>query len=114
MGERVGVPWLYSACGHCEAQTHGLVATSRTAALPSTSLLTPNHVAHIPARLSAVDAALLICAGITSCKGIKETQAMPGEWIVISRIGGLDHLGVQYAKARGLHMCAVVIGFSAC
>jgi propanol-preferring alcohol dehydrogenase len=47
------------------------VATPRTAALPSTSLLTPNYVAHIPAGLSPVDAAPLICAGITSYKGIR-------------------------------------------
>ena len=50
-----------------------------------------------------VFAAPLICAGITSYKGIKETQAKPGEWIVISGIGGLGHLAVQYAKAMGLH-----------
>jgi propanol-preferring alcohol dehydrogenase len=69
----------------------------------------PNYVAHIPARLAAKDAAPLICAGITSYKGVKETQARPGEWIVISGIGGLGHLGVQYAKAMGLHVCAVDI-----
>ena len=51
----------------------------------------------------------LICAGITSYKSVKETQARPGEWVVISGIGGLGHLGVQYAKARGLHVCAVDI-----
>jgi alcohol dehydrogenase, propanol-preferring len=69
----------------------------------------PNYVAHIPARLAAKDAAPLICAGITSYKGVKVTQAKPGEWIVISGIGGLGHLGVQYAKAMGLHVCAVDI-----
>jgi len=66
-------------------------------------------VAHIPAHLAARDAAPLICAGITSYKGIKETQAKPGDWIVISGIGGLGHLGVQYAKAMGLNVCAVDI-----
>ncbi|MBK5254705.1 MAG: zinc-binding dehydrogenase, partial [Vicinamibacteria bacterium] len=69
----------------------------------------PNYVAHIPAHLVAKNAAPLICAGITSYKGIKQTQARPGEWIVISGIGGLGHLGVQYAKAMGLHVCAVDI-----
>jgi propanol-preferring alcohol dehydrogenase len=56
-----------------------------------------------------MQAAPLICAGITSYKGIKETQAKPGQWVVISGIGGLGHLGVQYAKAMGLHVCAVDI-----
>lgn len=118
MGERVGVPWLYSACGHCEfclaaretvcaeAQFGGY---TKNGGFAEYIIADPNYVAHIPAGLSAVDAAPLICAGITTYKGIKETQAKPGEWIVISGIGGLGHLGVQYAKALGLHVCAVDI-----
>ncbi len=118
VGDRVGVPWLYSACGHCEfclaaqepvcaeAQFGGY---TRNGGFAEYILADPNYVAHIPAGLSAVDAAPLICAGITSYKGIKETQAKPGQWVVISGIGGLGHLGVQYAKAMGLHVCAVDI-----
>ena len=117
-GERVGVPWLYSACGHCEyclaaretvcaeAQFGGY---TKNGGFAEYIIADPNYVAHIPAGLSAVDAAPLICAGITSYKGIKETQAKPGDWIVISGIGGLGHLAVQYAKAMGLHVCAVDI-----
>ncbi len=117
-GDRVGVPWLYSACGHCEfclaaketvcaeAQFGGY---TKNGGFAEYIIADPNYVAHIPAGLSAVDAAPLICAGITTYKGIKETQAKPGEWIVISGIGGLGHLGVQYAKALGLHVCAVDI-----
>jgi propanol-preferring alcohol dehydrogenase len=69
----------------------------------------PNYVAHIPAGLAACDAAPLICAGITSYKGLKVTQARPGEWVVVSGVGGLGHLAVQYAKAMGLKVCAVDI-----
>jgi propanol-preferring alcohol dehydrogenase len=69
----------------------------------------PNYVAHIPARLDPKLAAPLICAGITTYKGIKETKARPGEWIVISGAGGLGHLGIQYAKVMGLRVCAVDI-----
>ena len=117
-GERVGVPWLYSACGHCEyclaaretvcaeAQFGGY---TKNGGFAEYIIADPNYVAHIPAGLSAVDAAPLICAGITSYKGIKETHAKPGDWIVISGIGGLGHLAVQYAKAMGLHVCAVDI-----
>jgi len=117
-GDRVGVPWLYSACGHCEyclsarepvcaeAQFGGY---TKNGGFADYIVADPNYVAHIPAGLAARDAAPLICAGITSYKGIKETQAKPGEWIVISGIGGLGHLGVQYAKAMGLHVCAVDI-----
>jgi alcohol dehydrogenase, propanol-preferring len=115
-GDLVGVPWLYSACGHCEyclaarepvcaeAQFGGY---TKNGGFADYIVADPNYVAHIPARLAARDAAPLICAGVTSYKGIKETQARPGEWIVVSGIGGLGHLAVQYAKAMGLHVCAV-------
>jgi propanol-preferring alcohol dehydrogenase len=72
-------------------------------------LADPNYVAHIPAGLAAAEAAPLICAGITTYKGIKETAARPGDWIAISGVGGLGHLAVQYAKAMGLLVCAVDI-----
>jgi len=72
-------------------------------------LADPNYVAHIPAGLAACAAAPLICAGITTYKGIKETKAKPGEWIAISGAGGLGHLAVQYAKVMGLSVCAIDI-----
>ncbi len=118
VGDRVGVPWLYSACGHCEfclAAQEPVCAEAefggytRNGGFAEYIIADPNYVAHIPVGLSAVDAAPLICAGITSYKGIKETQAKPGQWVVVSGIGGLGHLGVQYAKAMGLHVCAVDI-----
>lgn len=117
-GDRVGVPWLYSACGHCEyclsawetvcakAQFGGY---TRNGGFAEYIVADPNYVARIPAGLAARDAAPLICAGITTYKGIKVTEARPGEWIAISGIGGLGHLGIQYAKAMGLHVCAVDI-----
>jgi propanol-preferring alcohol dehydrogenase len=49
----------------------------------------------------------ILCAGVTTYKGIKETEAKPGEWIVISGIGGLGHIAIQYAKAMGLHVVAL-------
>ena len=115
-GERVGVPWLYSACGHCEyclsawetvcaeAQFGGY---TKNGGFAEYILADPNYVAHIPAGLTPTAAAPLICAGITTYKGIKETGARPGQWIAISGIGGLGHLGVQYAKAMGLHVVAI-------
>jgi len=72
-------------------------------------LADPNYVAHIPKALSPTEVAPLICAGITTYKGIKETEARPGEWIAISGCGGLGHLAVQYAKAMGMNVCAVDI-----
>ena len=57
--------------------------------------------------MAARDAAPIICAGVTTYKGIKESNAKPGEWITISGVGGLGHLAIQYARAMGLHVCAV-------
>ncbi len=117
-GDRVGVPWLYSACGHCEyclsaretvcaeAQFGGY---TQNGGFADYLLADPNYVAHIPAGLTPEGAAPIICAGITTYKGIKETQAKPGEWIAISGAGGLGHLAIQYAKAMGLHVCAIDI-----
>ena len=51
----------------------------------------------------------MICAGITTYKGIKQTEARPGEWIAISGCGGLGHLAIQYAKAMGLLVAAIDI-----
>jgi propanol-preferring alcohol dehydrogenase len=117
-GDRVGVPWLYSACGHCEfclsawetvcpfVQYGGY---TKNGGFAEYVIADPNYVAHIPAGLKPEEAAPIICAGITTYKGIKQTEARPGEWIAISGIGGLGHLAVQYAKVMGLHVCAIDI-----
>jgi len=118
LGERVGVPWLYSACGHCEyclTAAEPVCASAQFGGYTQNGgfapylIANPNYVAHIPDGLGAKQAAPLICAGITTYKGIKETEAKPGQWIVMSGCGGLGHLGIQYAKAMGLLVCAVDI-----
>jgi propanol-preferring alcohol dehydrogenase len=117
-GERVGVPWLYSACGHCEyclsawETVCGLAeygGYTRNGGFAEYILADPNYVAHIPKGLGPKEAAPVICAGITTYKGIKETEARPGEWIAISGCGGLGHMAIQYAKAMGLHVAAIDI-----
>ena len=117
-GDRVGVPWLYSTCGQCEycltgrenvcpdAQFGGY---TRDGGFADYLLADPRYVAHIPAGIPATQAAPIICAGVTTYKGIKQTEARPGEWIAISGAGGLGHMAIQYAKAMGLHVCAVDI-----
>jgi propanol-preferring alcohol dehydrogenase len=117
-GARVGVPWLYSACGHCEyclsawetvcgeAQFGGY---TKNGGFAEYILADPNYVAHIPDGMDPKEAAPVICAGITTYKGIKVADVRPGEWIAISGCGGLGHMAIQYAKAMGLHVCAVDI-----
>jgi len=115
-GDRVGVPWLYSACGHCEycltawetvcpeAQYGGY---TKNGGFAEYILADPQYVAHIPKGLAATQAAPLICAGLTSYKGIKQTEVKAGQWLAVSGCGGLGHLAIQYAKAMGLLICAV-------
>ncbi len=117
-GDRVGVPWLYSACGHCEyclsawetvcgeAEFGGY---TKNGGFAEYILADPNYVAHIPHGLPAIEAAPIICAGLTTYKGIKEANVRPGEWIAISGAGGLGHLAIQYAKVMGLRVCAIDI-----
>ena len=117
-GDRVGVPWLYSACGHCEYCLAGWETVcdeaqfggyTKNGGFADYLLADPNYVAHIPANLAPKNAAPIICAGITTYKGIKETATRPGQWIAISGAGGLGHLAIQYAKVMGLQICAVDI-----
>lgn len=117
-GDRVGVPWLFSACGHCEyclsawetvcpeAQFGGY---TKNGGFAEYLVADPNYVARIPSGIAATNIAPIICAGITTYKGIKEANVRAGEWIVISGCGGLGHLAVQYAKIMGLNVCAIDI-----
>jgi propanol-preferring alcohol dehydrogenase len=67
------------------------------------------YVAYIPDRLSDVDAAPILCAGVTTWKGLKESEVQTGQWVAISGVGGLGQLAVQYAVAMGLHVIAIDI-----
>jgi len=117
-GDRVGIPWLHTACGHCEYCLTGWetlclsqknTGYSINGCYAEYVLADPNYVGHLPRKLDFPAAASLLCAGVTVYKGIKETDTKPGEWLVVSGIGGLGHMAVQYAKAMGLNVIAVDI-----
>ncbi len=115
-GDRVGVPWLYTACGHCrhclggwetlctEQQNTGY---SVNGSFAEYALADPNYVGHLPRNVPFTEIAPVLCAGVTVYKGLKMTETKPGDWVVISGIGGLGHMAVQYAKAMGLNVIAV-------
>jgi propanol-preferring alcohol dehydrogenase len=116
--DRIGVPWLHTACGHCsycragwETLCHEQQNTgySVNGGFAEYVLADPDYVGHLPDMLEFGPAAPVLCAGVTVYKGIKEAEVKPGEWIAISAIGGLGHMAVQYAKAMGLHVAAVDI-----
>jgi alcohol dehydrogenase, propanol-preferring len=117
-GDAVGVPWLHDACGRCEFCTTGwetLCPRQRNTGYAVDGgyaeyvLAAADYVGRLPERCDFDVMAPVLCAGVTTYKGIRETEARPGEWIVISGIGGLGHVAVQYAKAMGLHVAAVDI-----
>lgn len=115
-GDRVGVPWLHSACGYCEhclggweTLCHAQANTgySVNGGFAEYALAQAAYAAPLPDRVSMLELAPFLCAGVTVYKGLKMTEAKPGEWVVISGIGGLGHLAVQYAVAMGLNVAAV-------
>jgi propanol-preferring alcohol dehydrogenase len=68
-----------------------------------------DYVGLLPDAVAFETIAPILCAGVTTYKGLKETEVRPGEWVAISGIGGLGHIAIQYAKAMGLHVAAVDI-----
>jgi propanol-preferring alcohol dehydrogenase len=115
-GDRVGVPWLHSACGVCDYCLTGWetlcpkqqnTGYSVNGGYAEYVLAPAAYVGLLPDRLGFTEAAPILCAGVTTYKGLKETDARPGEWVVISGVGGLGHVAIQYARAMGLHVAAV-------
>jgi propanol-preferring alcohol dehydrogenase len=115
-GDPVGVPWLHDACGHCEHCGTGWETLCETQHNTGYSvdggyaeyLVAPAaFVGRLPDNPDFVAMAPILCAGVTTYKALKETEARPGQWVVISGVGGLGHVAVQYAKAMGLHVAAI-------
>ena len=118
-GDPVGVAWLHDACGACEYCISGWETLceaqhnsgySVNGAFAEYVIASAAYVARLPEGSDFAAMAPILCAGVTTYKGIKETETRPGQWLAISGIGGLGHLGVQYAKAMGLHVAALDVG----
>ena len=117
-GDRVGVPWLYSACGHCEhcldswetlCHSQQNAGYSVNGSFAEYCLADANYVGILPDNVGYNEIAPILCAGVTVYKGLKMTEAKAGDWVVISGIGGLGHMAVQYAVAMGFNVAAVDI-----
>ncbi|MBU59605.1 MAG: alcohol dehydrogenase AdhP [Alcanivorax sp.] len=117
-GDRVGVPWLYSACGHCEhclggwetlCESQENTGYSVNGGFADYTLADAGYVGRLPDNVDFLEIAPVLCAGVTVYKGLKMTEARPGQWVVISGIGGLGHMAVQYARAMGFNVAAVDI-----
>ncbi|MDX8366843.1 alcohol dehydrogenase AdhP [Cytobacillus sp. IB215665] len=116
VGDRVGVPWLYSACGQCEYCLTGRetlclnqhnAGYSIDGGYAEYCLAAADYVVKVPENLDYVEAAPIFCAGVTTYKALKVSEAKPGDWVAIYGVGGLGHVAVQYAKAMGFKVVAV-------
>lgn len=115
-GDPVGLAWLHDACGECEYCRTGwdaLCSAQRNSgytvngSFAEYAIGSAAYVGRLPRNADFVGLAPILCAGVTTYKGIKETEAKPGEWIAISGVGGLGQMAIQYAKAMGLHVAAL-------
>lgn len=115
-GDRVGVPWLHTACGHCDECLTGwetlcgeqqMTGYTVNGGYAEYVLADPAFVGKLPDGLDFAPAAPVLCAGVTVYKGLKVLECKPGDWVVVSGIGGLGHMAVQYAKAMGFQVIAV-------
>jgi propanol-preferring alcohol dehydrogenase len=115
-GDTAGIAWLHDACGHCEhcitgwetlCETQNDSGYSVNGTFAEYAIGAADYCARFPAKVDFIAMAPILCAGVTTYKGIKETEARPGQWIAISGIGGLGHIAIQYAKAMGLHVVAL-------
>ena len=120
VGQRVGVGWHAWHCGYCDSCRHSDYFACQTGiqvtgisfdggyadylVAPATAL------ALLPDGLSAVDAAPLMCAGLTTFNALRNSGARPGDLVAILGIGGLGHLGVQYAAKMGFRTVAIARG----
>ena len=117
-GDRVGVPWLHTACGHCEHCITGwetlcddqqMTGYTVNGGYAEYVLADPGYVGRLPDNVGFSEIAPILCAGVTVYKGLKMLDCKPGDWVAISGIGGLGHCAVQYAKAMGFHVIGVDI-----
>jgi alcohol dehydrogenase, propanol-preferring len=118
LGDRVAIPWLGYACGHCRYCVAGwetLCESQRNSgysvdgALAEYALADASYAVPVPKGVSAFEAAPLACAGVTTYKAIKVAGVAPAETVAIFGIGGLGHLAVQYARIAGAFVVGVDI-----
>jgi D-arabinose 1-dehydrogenase-like Zn-dependent alcohol dehydrogenase len=119
-GQRVGVGWHGGHCGYCDSCRRGDFVTCQVAfQIPGVSydggyaeyMVAPaGALAAIPDGLPAVEAAPLMCAGVTTFNALRHSGARPGDTVAVLGIGGLGHLGVQFASKMGFRTVAIAQG----
>ncbi|MCG3164210.1 MAG: alcohol dehydrogenase [Acidobacteria bacterium] len=116
VGDRVGVPWLHWSCGECEfclmgretlcskQQVTGCTVDGGFAEFVKAKA---SHTAKLPDNLSFEEAAPLLCAGLTVYSAMKKAEVRAGQRVAVFGVGGLGHLAIQLAKAKGAEVIAI-------
>jgi alcohol dehydrogenase len=117
VGARVGVGWFGGSCGYCGhcrrgdtfacENIHGATGITRDGGYATHMLALASALAHVPVALDSVESAPLLCAGITTFNALRNCGAKPGDLVAIHGVGGLGHLGIQFAARQGFRTVAV-------
>jgi alcohol dehydrogenase/propanol-preferring alcohol dehydrogenase len=118
-GQRVGVGWHGGYCGHCDACRRGNFFACRWGRITGLThdggyadymIAHSSALALLPDGLSAIEAGPLVCAGVTTFNALRNSGARPGDTVAVLGIGGLGHLGVQFAAKMGFRTLAIARG----
>jgi D-arabinose 1-dehydrogenase-like Zn-dependent alcohol dehydrogenase len=117
IGARVGVGWSPGWCGYCSncrrgdtfacENVQGATGVSRDGGYATHMLALASAVVRVPDGLDAVESAPLLCAGITTFNALRNSGARPGDLVAVHGVGGLGHLGIQFAARQGFRTVAV-------
>jgi propanol-preferring alcohol dehydrogenase len=116
VGDRVGMPWLFSSCGHCKYCVEGneilclsleVTGVTRDGGYQEYMLAPAAYVAPIPEGLDFAEAGPLMCAGLTVFNGLRQAGFQAGQKVAVIGLGGLGHLGVLYAKTMGARVAVI-------
>ncbi|MFF5859324.1 alcohol dehydrogenase catalytic domain-containing protein [Streptomyces sp. NPDC012751] len=119
VGDRVAVGWFGGACGHCGPCRQGDFIVCHNLKVPGWAydggfgekVVAPvDALARVPDGLAATDAGPMACAGVTTFNGLRRSSARPGDLVAVLGLGGLGHLGVQYAAAMGFETVGIARG----
>jgi D-arabinose 1-dehydrogenase-like Zn-dependent alcohol dehydrogenase len=119
-GQRVGVGWHGGHCGRCDSCRRGdffacqlgvqITGITYDGGYADYMIAPAVGLARLPEELSAVEAAPLMCAGLTTFNALRNSSARPGDLVAVLGLGGLGHLGVQYAARMGFRTVAIARG----
>jgi D-arabinose 1-dehydrogenase-like Zn-dependent alcohol dehydrogenase len=119
VGQRVGVGWFGGNCGYCRPCRHGEPMFCENMGIPGITedggyadyvAVRSNAMASMPDELAPEDAAPLLCAGLTTYNALRHSGARGGDLVAILGMGGLGHLGVQFARRLGFNTVAIARG----